>query len=108
SDNLINTFTSGSQLSPKVAVNKNSTEEVLTWQSFQDLGGTNVGIYFIKKNFNPLILSTEIKANTTLTNDQINPDASINNMGNYVIVWEGNDSDSKGIFVKRFRGVSEL
>ncbi len=99
---LVNTFTTGVQDAPSVAMDS-AGDFVVAWESFgQDGGG--YGIYAQRYNANGTTSGGEFRVNTFTTGNQGSPAIAMDPNGDFVISWEslGQDGDSFGIFAQRF------
>lgn len=96
----INTFVTGDQENPALAVSPLGTF-VVAWQS-QDQDGDDTGVYarLYRPGGNPY--GPEFRVNTTTENDQLNPDVSMDANGGFVIVWEGDSNDGQSIYAQRY------
>ena len=103
SDFVANSFTTGTQSFPAVAVN-GSGGFVVAWQSYgQDGSGDGVFARRFDATGAPLGLS-EFRVNSFTTYHQMLPDVASAPGGNFVIVWRGSiqDGSGYGIFGRRF------
>jgi hypothetical protein len=92
-DFKVNTFTTGSQVFPSIAMDSDGDFEV-TWCSFgQD--GSNYGIYTQRYNQDGIVQGTEFKVNTFTTSTQFIPKVAMDSAGDFVITWRslGQDGD---------------
>ena len=98
----VNTTTSDQQSYPDITMDKDG-DFVITWQSYNQ-DGDGFGIYNQRYNSAGVAQGNETIVNTTTSNQQTNPSISIDDDGNYIIVWTDNsaDGDRKGIFGQLF------
>ena len=100
---VVNTFTTGTQSYPAVAVDA-SGRFVITWRS-NGQDGDNYGIF--ARRFDtagtPLGVS-EFRVNATTTGNQSGPAVAYGPNGDFVVVWEslGQDGSYWGLFGRRF------
>jgi hypothetical protein len=95
SEFLVNSYTTGSQTNPAVAVDPDG-DFVIAWQSdAQD--GSGFGIFAQRFNAAGVPQGLEFQVNTFTTNDQLNPAVALNADGEFVIVWESAGSGAGGI-----------
>jgi len=102
SETIINTTTSGNQLSPVVAALSDGGY-VITWVSAgQD--GSGYGIYAQRFNASGSPVGSETLINTYTTNNQEAPSITALSDGGYVITWHsyGQDGSGWGIYAKQF------
>jgi hypothetical protein len=97
----VNTFTTGSQLDPSVAMDS-SGNFVVTWSSFgQD--GSGSGVYAQRYNADGVAQGDELRVNTVTADTQRNPSIAMDSDGDFVIAWEGYvPGDAYGIFAQRY------
>ncbi len=96
----VNTYTSGSQTNPSVSIN-DSGEFVISWSS--QTPDYNIRAQRYDSNGDPV--DSEFQVNTYTSNSQFYPAVSINQFGDFGIVWassNGQDGDDLGIFGQGF------
>ncbi len=96
----INEYTTGQQLSPKVATNGNTY--FVVWQTqYQD--GSGSGIYGRLYDSNATPLGAEFQINSYTTSDQASPSIAYNG-SRYCVAWasNGQDGDGYGVFAQIF------
>lgn len=98
----INTFTSGSQNSPSVAMDSDG-DFVVVWRS-EDQDGDAGGIYGQRYLSNASKIGAEFAVNTYTDGDQSQPSVAMDSAGNFVVVWAswGQDDSSWDIYGQRF------
>jgi hypothetical protein len=98
----VNTFTTGAQFRPAVAMDLTGNF-VVVWAS-QEQDSSGYGIYGQRFNASGTPQGTEFQINTFTAGDQINPSVAMDSAGNFVVTWESADLDGDGfgIFFKRF------
>ncbi|MBW4616081.1 MAG: hypothetical protein KME21_22925 [Desmonostoc vinosum HA7617-LM4] len=98
----VNTFTTGSQSTPAVAVDANGNF-VIAWQS-TDQDGSSDGIYAQRYNADGTTNGGEFQVNTFTTSSQADPAVAVDANGNFVIAWESNgqDGDLNGVYAQRY------
>jgi hypothetical protein len=99
---VVNTYTTGYQSAPSVAVGP-AGDFVVTWQSYaQD--GANWGVFGQRYASTGGPLGPEFRVNSYTTDDQEYVSVAADPGGNFVIVWtsEGQDGSFHGVFGKRF------
>jgi hypothetical protein len=103
----VNTFTTGYQRTPDVALDAVGNF-VVTWESF-DQDGSGIGVYARRYNAAGIALSGESRINAFTTNTQSEPSIASDDAGNFVIAWVSRDQDgsSDGIFVRRFTAAGD-
>ncbi|MFN8578522.1 MAG: pentapeptide repeat-containing protein [Candidatus Sericytochromatia bacterium] len=85
-DIIVNTYTTGSQQIPAIAV-KPSGEFVITWHGAGN--GDSFGVFARRYNSNGTPLDTnQFLVNNFTTNNQQNPSVAIDSTGNFIITWE--------------------
>jgi hypothetical protein len=106
----INTYTKHSQGMPSVAMNQDGSFAV-AWQSFgQD--GSKHGIYAQRYDVQGQAQNGEWQVNTYTVNDQFNPQIEVNPTGDFVIVWQSDNSSEKrfNTFAQRYgqNGIAQM
>jgi len=103
----VNSYTTGSQSSPKVAINTDG-DFVITWDSYgQD--GSGGGVYAQRYNAVGTPEGTEFRVNSFTTNSQSFAAVAMNAQGDFVVTWDSNtqDGNSYGIFAQGYRAPNE-
>ncbi len=93
---IISSSANGDRKSPKIAVNDRSNFVVVWADSSTTVAEDGFDIVFSTFNSDCEVQNSEVRVNTYTTGDQINPSVTVDNVGNFVIVWEGpcdNDDD---------------
>ncbi|MCA9094949.1 MAG: cadherin-like domain-containing protein, partial [Planctomycetaceae bacterium] len=98
----VNSFTTGSQTAPSIAINP-AGDFVITWMTEDQ----NLEAYDIHaQRFNSLGVpqGLEFQVNTYTTSYQFNPAIAMDSAGDFVIAWESDsqDGDNWGIFAQRY------
>lgn len=98
----VNTYTSGSQWEPTIAMDGKGNF-VITWRS-DGQDGSSYGIFAQRFNNQGKPIGKEFQVNTYTSSDQSSPDIAMNDKGNFVITWvsNGQDGSSLGVFAQRF------
>lgn len=104
----VNTYTTGDQAFPDVAMDS-SGDFVITWQSY-DQDGDKLGVYAQRYTSAGSVAGGEFKVNTYTTSDQRLPSVAMDSTGNFVIAWQsfGQDGDQDGIYAKRFNNAGAV
>jgi hypothetical protein len=97
----VNTTTTGDQDHPAVAVAQNG-QFTVAWEShFPDGSGTSIVVRQFAADGTPL--TTELRANTTISGNHEFPDVAYLTNGAFNVVWSGNGvGDDSGVFVRLF------
>jgi Ca2+-binding RTX toxin-like protein len=97
----VNTYTSSSQINPRVAMDA-AGDFVISWQSYgQD--GDGYGIYAQRYNSAGVAQGNEFKVNTYTTNYQVNPTVAMDTDGDFVVSWQSyQDGSGYGIYAQRY------
>ncbi|HEY9844151.1 MAG TPA: fibronectin type III domain-containing protein, partial [Candidatus Obscuribacterales bacterium] len=98
----VNTYTTGRQQRPAVAMDADG-DFVVSWLSYyQD--GSEGGIYGRSFASESLIGGSEFQVNTYTSNNQTETSVAMDANGNFVITWQSSfqDGDNYGIFARRF------
>jgi hypothetical protein len=98
----VNTTTADDQQHPAVAMDVNGNFMVV-WASYdQDAAGT-WGIYKQEYNADGTANGGQVRVNSTLGGNQMNPALAMNAVGQAVVAWAGNGStDSSGVYFQRY------
>jgi hypothetical protein len=95
----VNTYTLNHQSFPSLA-GLTTGDFVITWHSYgQD--GDRYGVYAQRYSSLGVPQGTEFRVNTRTLGDQLIPDITAAG-GNFVITWQGIDSDRTGIYAQRY------
>jgi hypothetical protein len=104
----VNTYTTGSQFYPGVAVN-GSGAFVVVWQSEGSFGNDSAGTSIQGQRYaaNGTAQGGQFQVNTYTTNYQVDANVAIDASGDFVVVWDGygsvgNDNDNGSIHARRF------
>jgi hypothetical protein len=98
----VNTYTTGTQVTPAIASNDEGSF-VIAWSSFgQD--GSFFGIYAQRYDRNGNPAGEEFRVNTQTADIQDNPAVAMDAAGNFVVCWQSilQDGDGYGIYVQRY------
>lgn len=98
----VNTYTTGFQYGPSVAIDA-AGNFVVTWDSLNQDGGGS-GVYGQRYASNGTTQGTEFRVNTYTTGSQQGSSVVMKADGSFVVTWEsaGQDGDSYGIYAQRF------
>ena len=100
----VNTYTTGVQTEPSVAMDDNGDFVVAWYSNLQD-DGVYSGVYAQRYNAWGSKLGIEFKVNTQTTYTQRYPSAAMDNSGDFIISWESyQDGSSYGIYAQRYNG----
>ncbi|VTU01332.1 rhs repeat-associated core domain-containing protein : YD repeat protein OS=Isosphaera pallida (strain ATCC 43644 / DSM 9630 / IS1B) GN=Isop_2419 PE=4 SV=1 [Gemmataceae bacterium] len=98
----VNTFTTGDQIDPAVAMDA-AGNFVVAWTSAgQDGSGT--GVYAQRFSATGTAVDAEFKVNTYTAGDQGGPTVAMSAAGNFVVAWTsaGQDGSATGVYAQRF------
>jgi outer membrane protein assembly factor BamB len=98
----VNTYTDDYQEMPSIAMNEEGNF-VITWMS-KGQDGSGYGIYARRYDKNGTPLSDEFRVNTYTFGNQIFPSIAMDDIRNFIIVWDGDGQiDSEyGILAKKY------
>jgi hypothetical protein len=98
----VNTYTSGDQRRPSVAMNQLGTF-VFTWSS-NGQDGSGYGVYARAFDWFMLAPTNEFLVNTTTANNQDYSAIAVSSLGDFVVTWSssGQDGSGYGIYARRF------
>jgi hypothetical protein len=102
SNSSVNTFTTGHQASPSVAMDS-AGNSVVVWCS-QDQDGDAGGIYGQRFSSDGNKSGAEFSVNSYTSGDQDTPSVAMDSAGDFVVVWAsyGQDGDGWGVYGQRF------
>jgi hypothetical protein len=97
----VNTYTTGYQADPSVAIDENGNFMVV-WASDQE--GAETGVFGQRFAPSGAPLGPEFRVNTYTTDNQQQPRVATDANGNFVVVWTSEDQDGSGggVFGQRF------
>jgi hypothetical protein len=96
----VNTYTTGDQLRPSVAV-ESSGSFVVVWSSYEQDGSAQ-GVFGQRYDSGGAPLGPEFRVNTHTTLGQRAPSVAADALGNFVVVWQSQDGWGDGIFGQRY------
>ncbi|MEL6769686.1 MAG: T9SS type A sorting domain-containing protein [Bacteroidota bacterium] len=98
----VNTFTTGNQSAPSVAVDGKG-DFVVAWAS-RDQDGDAYGVYAQRYAADGVPQNEEFQVNTSTAGDQFGPSVAADTNGDFVVAWQssGQDGDEFGIFAQRY------
>ncbi len=89
----VNTYTTGDQTDPCIAINRFTGEFVVTWTSAaQDGSGT--GIYAQRYNATGVVQGSAFLVNTTTTGDQNDSSVAVDAAGHILVTWSSLNSNA--------------
>jgi hypothetical protein len=97
----VNTFTTGGQALPVIAMDNNG-DFVISWHSSgQD--GSIYGVYAQRYNSGGVVQGSEFSVNTFTTSSQAIPAIAMDSIGDFVISWQSDqDGSSYGVYAQRY------
>jgi len=98
----VNTYTTGNQVRPSVAMNSNGNF-VIAWQDdTQD--GSGAGVYAQMYDSSGNTVGSEFQVNTYTSNHQSVPSVAMDSNGNFVIAWSSlyQDGSDRGVYAQRY------
>jgi phosphoheptose isomerase len=100
---MVNTFTTGQQIAPAVAIDNNTGNFVIAWQSTGP-DGDSAGIFAQRYNSAAQAQGNETQLNTYTTSSQAAPAIAMNDSGDFVVSWTsfGQDGSQEGIYGRKF------
>jgi hypothetical protein len=99
----VNTYTSGDQMSPAVAMNRNTGDFVIVWQSYGQ-AGTGWSVYGQRYNLQGVAQGGEFRVNTSTSLNMQSPSVAMDGNGNFLVTWVAFDAygNSQGVFGQQF------
>ncbi len=104
----VNTYTTGAQSNPAIAMNAEG-DFVITWESLNQDGDSS-GIYGQRYNAAGVPQGSEFRVNTYTTNSQNSAAIAMDAGGDFVVTWEstsGQDGSNVGIYAQRYNATGE-
>lgn len=98
----VNTFTTGRQVFPSIAMDTNG-DYVITWQS-DDQDGSGLGVYAQSYNAAGTPFGSEFRVNTYTTNGQGSPSIAMDTDGDFIIAWQSDGQEGNGyeVYAQRY------
>ncbi len=98
----VNTYTTGNQYYPRVAMDSTG-RFVVVWQSY-DQDGSEWGIYGQRYDADGNPVGSEFQVNTYTTDVQSAPQVAMDSTGRFVVVWQSYDQDGDrfGVYGQRY------
>ncbi len=98
----VNTYTTGNQLAPAVAMDA-AGDFVITWESASQ-DGSGYGIYAQRYNSSGTSQGSEFPVNTYTTGNQARPVVAMDAVGDFVVAWTstGQDGSGYGVYAQRY------
>ena len=98
----VNTYTTGAQRQPSVAIDR-SGNFIVAWDSFGQDGDID-GVFGRRFDATGAPLTGEFQVNSYTTNSQYHPELAIDPDGNFVCTWQSNGQDGslEGVFAQAF------
>jgi Matrixin len=98
----VNTYTTGDQSYPDIAMDQNG-DFVVTWASSGE-DGSGWGVYAQRYSASGAPIGGEFRVNTTTTGDQTYPSVSMDSAGDFVIAWQSQNQDGSGwgVYAQRY------
>jgi hypothetical protein len=104
SDFLVNSYTTGLQGYPSVAIDADG-DFVVAWTSYAAQDGSDRGVFARRFNAAGIAQAAEFQVNSYTVGPQAIPSVSLADAGQFVIAWTGyggQDGSNNGIFARRF------
>lgn len=100
----VNTFISGEQINPDIAIGSLGNF-IITWQS-EDQDGDGEGVFARAYNASAAPLGTDFRVNTTTQGDQVDPAVAVDATNNFVVVWASDQQNAgfsgQDVYAQRF------
>jgi hypothetical protein len=98
----VNTWTTGNQRNPSVAMDSDG-DFVVAWQS-DNQDGNVFGVYAQRYNSAGVPQGSEFRVNTWTTNNQAAPSVAMDSDGDFVIAWDSinQDGSTYGVYAQRY------
>lgn len=102
----VNTFTSGNQDYPSVAIDDNG-DFIVTWESYGGDGaywGVEAQRYKVSSQTSVTRVGSEFTVNATTAGNQRHPSVAMDKVGDFAVAWVSNpqDGDGDGVFMRAF------
>lgn len=104
-ETIANTYTTGSQLDPDIAMDAVGRFVIVWTSALQD--GSQTGIFGQRFNSAGVAQGTEFRANTFTTGTQDESAVASDFAGNFIVAWESNgqDGSGNGVYAQRYNSV---
>jgi len=98
----VNTYITGSQTKPDIAMDSDG-DFVVVWNSYEQDGGL-YGVYGQRFNSSGIAQGSEFRVNVATVGHQFLPTVDMDAQGNFVVAWasQSQDGDSLGIYSRRY------
>jgi hypothetical protein len=96
----VNSFTTGPQQRPKVALGVNGSFVVVWHSNLQD--GSNYGVFGRRYDSSGVPAGPDFQVNTYTTGNQYGPSVAADAAGNFVVAWAGQDGNQRGVFAQHY------
>ncbi len=107
---LVNTYTTGMQRFPTVAMDS-AGDSIVAWQSYGE-DGSLYGVYAQRYDATGLPQQSEFLVNTYTTGNQAYPAVAMDSAGDFSIAWQsgyksgvGEDGSNYGVYVQRYAAI---
>lgn len=103
SETAVNDSTLGSQINPQIASNSDG-KFVIVWSSYNEINFNNFYDIKLKLFSNNEAYSEEILVNNYTDHSQTKPQVAMNEMGEFIVVWESweQDGSDRGVYGQNF------
>jgi hypothetical protein len=100
---LVNSYTTGEQIQPKVAIDRTGAF-VVTWWNYSAPGDSSFSVRARSFDAAGVAVGDEVRVNTYTTGLQAHPVVATGPAGHFVVVWQSSpqDGNSYGVFGQRF------
>lgn len=96
----VNTTTTNDQTGASVSMNS-AGQFVVAWESKTGDGSAS-GVFAQRYNADGTTAGGQFQVNQTATNDQLDPEVAVDELGGFVISWESKQTDVGDVYVRRF------
>jgi hypothetical protein len=104
----VNTYTTGDQFDPSVAMDTDG-DFIVAWTS-RDQDGSNLGIYAQRYNAASGLLGGEFRVNTYTIGYQVSPSVAMDTDGDFIVAWTSaeQDGDGDGVYAQLYNAAGGL
>ena len=109
----VNTYTTSWQEDPAIEMDSNGNV-IIIWESEGSLGDDAAGYSIQAQYYDPsgTPVGGEFQVNTYTTGDQLNPEVSMDGLGDFVVAWNSSralgDSSSRSVHARRYSAAADL
>ncbi len=97
----VNSYTTGVQQNPSVAMNS-AGDFVVAWKSYNEDANYDYGIYAQRYNANGAASGSELQVNTATAGNRQDASVAMDSAGDFVVAWSGYGTNGYGIYAQQY------